>query len=238
MNKQKLKEVILFLYCRASGYPFKLTDNLYQNSVTAEFIRRVLKYDKVHLNIGLSPNFDVEKDLNPILAEMQNEKLVREVTATYPVRDYDWNIINGNEYQILANILHDMEMAEQQAQYERNKSMNTQKVKEVILYFIARAALFPFERGYSLYEFIRRLIKDEKMRLILGINSDNLKEEVDAVMAQMTDEGLLEEDDRVIEWATRDANFDALECEELLACSETLQDMISEEQKAQKEKNA
>lgn len=238
MNKQKLKEVILFLYCRASGYPFKLTDSLYQNSVTAEFIRRVLKYDKVHLNIGLSPNFDLEKDLNPILAEMQNEKLVREVTATYPVRDYDWNIINGHEYQILANILHDMEMAEQQAQYERNKSMNTSKVKEVILYFIARAALFPFERGYSLYEFIRRLIKDEKMRLILGINPDNLKEEVDAVMVQMTEEGLLEEDDRVIEWATRDANFDALECEELLTCSETLQNMISEEQKAQKEKNA
>lgn len=131
-----------------------------------------------------------------------------------------------------------MEMAEQQAQYERNKSMNTSKVKEVILYFIARAALFPFERGYSLYEFIRRLIKNEKMRLILGINPDNLKEEIDAVMTQMTEEGLLEEDDRVIEWANRDANFDVLECEELLVCSKTLQNMISEEHKAQKEKNA
>ena len=119
MNKEKLREVILFLYCRASGYPFKLADSLYQKSVTAEFIRRVLKHDKVHLNIGLSPNFDFEKDLKPIIDELKNEKLINLLNAWYPVRDYDWNIINGNEYQILANILHDMEMAEQQAQNER-----------------------------------------------------------------------------------------------------------------------
>ena len=115
--------------------------------------------------------------------------------------------------------------------------MNKQKLKEVILYFVARAALFPFARGYSLYEFISRLITNEKMRLTLGLNAHNFNEAINLTMKEMTKEGLLEEDDIVIEWANRDANFDALECEELLACAETLQDMMYEEQKAQKEKN-
>ena len=99
MNKEKVKECILFIMCRAGVYPFKYKKPL------IVFFEKLMKQNKLKLNMPSCGN-DLIEYLEIIISDMKS--LEYSDVFYCPIRDYDSKILSKDEISILEEILSDM----------------------------------------------------------------------------------------------------------------------------------
>ena len=138
MNKEKVKECILFMLCRAGIYPFN-----YENPLLI-FFEKLMKKDKLDLNIPCCGN-ELFEYIDPIIEEMEctnakfyasddeivdiplidgdiRKHLLNNTDIVYtPLRDYDSQILSKDEVSVLEGILSDM-IKESRKMYEYSQN--------------------------------------------------------------------------------------------------------------------